>query len=168
MNRFFSEKHYGYAQFMKFDSSGKLTYQYPGGLTNQFVDSTKYYHSAEIILRVGTSTHYFRNCIAAKNSDTIVLSFSDNPFSRNHYEVKAMKGQSSVRFVYNQPAVTDSSYKPSTYSITEPGLLLDKKNYAKGDRIKGKLHLTVIGNHTWPKVYTDTAQIYGLFTTIIQ
>lgn len=166
---FFSENHYGYAQFMKFDSSGKLTYQYPGGLNNQFVDSTKYYHSAEIILQIDTSTYYFRNCTAIKTGDTIALSFSDNPFSRTHYELKAWKYPSSVRFVYNQNfSITDSSYKPATYSIADPGLILDKKNYAKGDRIKGKLHVTVVGNHTWPKVYTDTAIIYGLFKTVIE
>lgn len=166
---FFSENHYGYAQFMKFDSSGKLTYQYPGGLNNQFVDSTKYYHSAEIILQIDTSTYYFRNCTATKNADTIALSFSDNPFSRSRYELKAMKDQSSVRFVYNQNfSVTDSSFKPATYSVADPVLILDKKEYAKGDRIKGKLHVTVIGNHTWPKIYTDTAIIYGLFKTVIE
>ena len=166
---FFSENHYGYAQFMKFDSSGKLTYQYPGGLNNQFVDSTKYYHSAEVILQIDTSTYYFRNCTATKTADTIALSFSDNPFSRSHYELKAWKDESSVRFVYNQTfTVTDSSYKPSTYSIADPGLILDKKNYAKGDFIKGKLHVTVIGNHTWPKAYTDTAIIFGLYKTVIE
>ncbi len=165
---FFSESHFGYAQFMKFDSSGKLTYQYPGGLTNQFVDTTKYYHGAEVILQIDTSTYYFRNCTATKNADTIALSFSDNPFSRNNYELNAWKDQSSVRFVYNQPSVTDSSYKPPTYSVADPVLILDKKDYVKGDRIKGKIHLTVIGNHTWPKVYTDTAIIYGLFKTVIE
>lgn len=167
--QFFSENHYGYAQFMKFDSSGKLTYQYPGGLNNQFVDSTKYYHSAEVILQIDTSTYYFRNCKAVKNGDTIALSFSDNPFSRSHFELKAWKGQSSVNFQYNQNfTITDSSYKPSTYSVVNPGLIFDKKEYAKGDRMKGKLHVTVIGNHTWPKVYSDTVIIYGLFKTVIE
>lgn len=166
---FFSENHYGYAQFMKFDSSGKLTYQYPGGLNNQFVDSTKYYHSAEVILQIDTSTYYFRNCTATKNADTIALSFSDNPFSRNHYELKAWKDKSSVSFQYNQNfTITDSSYRPSIYSVVNPGLIFDKKEYAKSDRMKGKLHVTVIGNHTWPKVYTDTAIIYGLFKTVIE
>lgn len=164
---FFSEKHYGYAQFMKFDSSGKLTYQYPGGLNNQFVDTTKYYHSAEIILQADTSTAYFRNCTATKSGPAITLSFSDNPFSRNHVELTAIREPSSFRFVYHHPPVTDSSYKPSIYSYVNPVLIFDKKEYAKGDRIKGKLHVTIIGNHTWPKVYTDTVQISGLFKTVI-
>ncbi len=166
---FFSENHYGYAQFMKFDSTGKLIYQYPGGLNNQFVDSTKYYHSAEIILKIDTSTYYFRNCTAVKNGDTIAISFTDNPFSRSHYELKAWKDQSSVSFKYNQHfTITDSSYRPSIYSVVDPVFIFDKKEYAKGNSMKGKLHVTVIGNHTWPKVYTDTVIIYGLFKTVIE
>jgi len=166
---FFSEQHFGLAQFMKYDSSGKLVYQYPGGLNNSFRDTTKYYHSSEIIIQNDTARYFLRNCTVTKSNDSLLFVFNDRVFSRNDYEMKVMKNSSSVQFQYNQTfSVTDSSYRPPTYSFADEGLLLDKKEYAKGDSIKGKLHVTVIGHHTWPKVYIDTATVHGLFKAIVE
>jgi hypothetical protein len=154
---------------MKHDSSGKLTYQYPGGLTNSFLDTTRYYHSAEIIIQADSSYYYFRNCIAKKTNDSLTLLFNDNVFSRNDYALSVFKTKTSVHFQYDRNfSISDSSYRQPVYYVLDPGLLLDKQEYQKGDSIKGKIHLTVVGHHSWPTVYKDTATVYGLIKTVVE
>lgn len=166
---FYSESRYRYAEFVGFDATGKLIYKYPGGLNNNYIDSTKYYHSAELILTTDTILNYFRTCKASIRSDSLQLQFSDQNFSRDAFSLTVLKVQSKLEYQYQQKIkTTDTSYRRPTYTVIEQGLILDQKEYRKADSIKGKIHLTIIGTHTWPSNYQDTTHILGLFKAIVE
>jgi hypothetical protein len=167
---FFNNRYYSYKEFVKVDSNGKFKFVYSDGtINNDLLDTTKYYHTAEAIIRIDTTQFYLRNCNATISNDTLNLVLSDNPFSQSFYELSATKIKTPFYFKYYQTfSITDSSYRKPVFSIIDQKLILDKQEYKKGDSIKGKIVVAVSAYHTWDTIYTDTVKVYGLIKTIVQ
>ena len=167
---FFNNRYYSFKEFVEVDTNGKFKFVYPDGtINNELLDTIKYYHTAETIIRVDTTEFYLRNCDATISNDTLNLVLGDRPFSQSLYELSVTKIKTPFYFKYYQTfSILDSSYILPVFSIIDQKIILDKQEYKKGDSIKGKIAVSVSAYHTWDTIYTDTVKIYGLIKTIVQ
>lgn len=147
---FFTEAHFNYANNLK-------------------KDSTKIFYTSETIIAADTAKYFLRNCQATQHGDSLMLFFSDDPFSRSFYELKILKvGERVVADYYQTFSITDSSYKIPTFKPVYQNVLLDKKAYKTGGSLKGKIDMKISATHLWPENYKDTIAIYGLIKTIVE
>ena len=132
-------------------------------------DSAKRYYTSETLIMQDTVKYFLRNCQATLSNKDISLQFSDTPFSPSLYELKILKRNKvfSSEFLYTI-SLTDSSYRPPIYKVIYQSIILDKSDYKKADRLKGKICLKVLGFHSWYKTYTDTTNIYGVINTVVE
>lgn len=167
---FFSRQHYSYKSTVEVDPDGRLRPAYPGRDVNDNMDTTKYYHTAEVIMLADTSRFYLRNCGATTRNDTLSLMFTDDPFWGSLYELSAIKTKTSVSFTYDQTfSIHDTAYRRPVYSVLDQTLILDKPSYQKGDSLKGKLTATVSAFHSaYDTAYTETIKVYGLIKAVVQ
>jgi len=133
-------------------------------------DSAKHYFSSETIVLFDHSNQYLRDCSAKLVNDSLSLKFTDNPFSKNAYDLRCFKLLHGDGRVFLKLFLGgDTIHQVPIYTFIALNLLLDKEIYKKGDSLKGKIALSALA---WPLIKNesvkDTLSIYGLIKTKVE
>ena len=166
----FSQKTFSYNQNIIRDKNGKINYSpQEGKIENSLVDSTKYFHTAYVILFDKKSKSTFRFCRVNLIDNTLSFHFTDSILSNNTFSFDIVKTDSS-NFTYLRQtcSLTDSSYKPPTYKAVWSDVFLKSWDLKTGDSVKGKFICKFVRIYDDGHHFIDTIKIYGLIKSVVE
>jgi hypothetical protein len=143
--------------------------EYDENLSDPFFDLRDIKHTANLVTDQQYE-HMIRYCDAELKNGSIELYIHDfTPSTNDNLKIKIVGGffQSQYWTTY----VADRGDEGLTWTTKKQKLILDKKNYKKGDIIKGKLEFECVQQVTNPE-YKGTSphniKIEGVFKAVVK